>query len=226
MRYKIDGEPLPVVTCELQAGEQMITEGGSMAWMTPNMQMETTSGGGAGKVLGRMFSGESIFLNRYTAQGGQGSITFASSLPGSIMPFEIRPGREVVVQKAGFLAAESGVDLSIHFQRRLGAGFFGGEGFIMQRLSGSGMAFIEIDGHAMEYDLQPGEQLIIDTGYLAACDVTVDINIVQVKGVKNILFGGEGLFHTVLTGPGHVILQSQPLVKFAALVRKLVPSSN
>ena len=157
MQYKIDGTPLPVVICTLEAGEAMITESGAMAWMTPNMKMETTSNGGVGKVLGRMFSGESMFQNRYTAVGEQGLIAFASCFPGSIMPFDIAPGSGIICQKKSFLASEAGVELSIFFQKKAGAGFFGGEGFIMQKLSGCGRAFIEIDGLSVQYDLAPGQ---------------------------------------------------------------------
>ncbi|MBQ1590256.1 MAG: AIM24 family protein, partial [Oscillospiraceae bacterium] len=166
MQYTILGNDLPVVTCNLAPGESMITERGSMSWMSPNMKMETAAGG-LGKAFGRMFSGEAIFQNIYTAQGGPGMIAFASSFPGSIRAVQITPGRDVIAQKAAFLASERSVELSVHFQKKLGAGFFGGEGFIMQRLSGSGIAFLEIDGAAIEYDLAPGQQMIVDTGYLA-----------------------------------------------------------
>ncbi len=215
MRYEIFGEPLTVVTCHLDAGEAMITERGSMSWMTPNMLMETTSNGGIGKALGRMFAGEALFQNRYTAQAGPGSITFAASFPGSIRAIQIAPGKEIVTQKAAFLAAETGVELSVHLQKKFSSGLFGGEGFIMQRLSGSGIAFLEIDGSAVEYDLAPGESLIVDSGYLAAMDATVKLEVITVKGAKNMLFGGEGLFNTKLTGPGHVILQSMPVTAVA-----------
>ena len=144
MKYEIKGGAFPVVVCELTDGERMITEKGSMVWMTPNMEMETT-GGGIGKMFSKAFSGESMFQNIYTARGA-GMITFGSSFPGKILPVEIMPGRELIVQKNAFLASEAGVELSIHFNKKLGAGFFGGEGFFMQRLSGAGMAFIEIDG--------------------------------------------------------------------------------
>ena len=160
MRYEIKGETLPVVVCYLEGGEQMITERGSMSWMSPNMKMETTTGGGIGKAIGRMFAGEALFQNRYTAQGGNGLIAFASSFPGQIKAYEIGPGREIIVQKSGFLAAEAGVELSVFFQKKLGAGFFGGEGFIMQRLSGRGTAFLEFDGHIVDYELQPGQQIV------------------------------------------------------------------
>ena len=215
MNYKIIGEPLPVVECQLAPGESMITERGSMCWMSPNMKMETGAGG-VGKAFGRMFSGESLFQNTYTAQGGPGMISFASSFPGSIRVVELAPGREVVVQKSGFLASEQGVELSVFFQKKAGAGFFGGEGFILQRLSGTGTAFIEIDGHAVEYELAAGQQMVVDTGYLAMCDATCSIDIQTVKGVKNVLFGGEGLFNTVITGPGKIVLQTMPVSSFAS----------
>lgn len=225
MKYKIQGEPMPVVICELEAGEKMITESGSMAWMTPNMKMETTSGG-FGKALSRMFSGENLFQNIYTAQGGPGMISFASSFPGAIRAIEITPGRSVIAQKSAFLAATSGVQLSVHFQKKFGSGFFGGEGFIMQKLSGQGLAFVEIDGSAVEYDLAPGERLVVDTGYLAIADETVQIDVQTVKGAKNVLFGGEGLFNTVLTGPGRVTLQTMPMQQFVGLVASHIPSKD
>ena len=226
MEYQIEGAPLPVVICQLEAGETMLTERGSMSWMTPNMKMETSTNGGLGKAFGRMLSGDSIFQNRYTAQGGQGLIAFASSFPGSIRAFDIGPGRELVVQKSGFLASEAGVQLSVFFQKKLGSGFFGGEGFIMQKLSGRGTAFLEIDGHAVEYDLAPGQSIVVDTGNLAMMDATCSIDIQTVKGVKNVLFGGEGLFNTVVTGPGRIVLQTMPINNFAAAVASVLPSSK
>ena len=226
MEYKIEGAPLPGVICQLQARETMVTERGSMSWMSPNMQMETTSGGGLGKALGRMFAGDSLFLNRYTAQGGPGLIAFASSFPGDIRAFEIGPGRDMIVQKRGFLAAESTVDLSVHFQKKLGAGFFGGEGFIMQRLSGCGVAFVEFDGHVVEYELRAGQSIIVDTGYLAAMESTCSMEIQAVPGVKNALFGGEGIFNTVVRGPGRVYLQSMPVYAVAGAIRPYIPTGN
>ena len=226
MKYNIVGNSLPAVICELEAGETVITEKGSMSWMSPNMKMETTSNGGFGKALGRMFAGEAIFQNKYTATGGIGQIAFASSFPGSIKAFKIEPGREIIVQKGGFLAAESSVELSVHFRKKLGAGLFGGEGFIMQRLSGNGIAFIEIDGHACEYELAAGQSIIVDTGYLAVMDATCSMDIVSVPGAKNALFGGEGLFNTVVKGPGKVILQTMPISAVASSLRAFFPSSN
>ena len=226
MRYEIIGEPLPVVTCYLQPGECMITERGSMSWMTPNMVMETSSGDGLGKALGRMFAGDSIFQNRYTAQGGPGSIAFASSFPGSIRALEIAPGRDMIIQKSGFLACQSGVTLSVHIQHKFTSGLFGGEGFIMQRLSGQGTAFLEIDGTAVEFDLAPGQSMIVDSGYLAAMDATVDLDVIQVRGAKNMLFGGEGLFNTRLTGPGKIILQSMLISAVAGSLLPYIPTGK
>ena len=225
MQYRIVGDSLPAVICQLQPGETMITESGSMAWMTPNMKMET-SAGGLGKAFGRLFSGESIFLNRYTAMGGVGEICFASSFPGSIKALDIAPGREMIVQKKGFLAAQAGVELSIHFQKRLGSGFFGGEGFIMQRLSGHGTAFVEIDGDLMEYILKPGQKIVVDTGNVAGFEPSVQMDIQTVPGAKNMLFGGEGIFNTVLTGPGRVWLQTMPIYNVANAIRPYIPTGN
>ena len=225
MRYEIKGESLPVAICYLEAGEKMITERGSMSFMSPNMQMET-SAGGFGKALGRMFSGESMFQNTYTAQGGQGMIAFASSFPGSIVPIQIEPGKEKIVQKSAFLAAEAGVNLSVHIQKKLGAGFFGGEGFIMQKLSGYGTAFVEVDGSLLEYDLAPGQKMIIDTGYLAAMDASCTMEIQQVPGLKNKLLGGEGLFNTVVSGPGKIWIQTMPIYKVAGALMPYMPSSS
>ena len=225
MQYKIQGEPTPVVICDLNANETMITEKGSMVWMTPNMDMQT-SAGGLGKAFGRMFSGESMFQNFYTAKGGPGMIAFASSFPGAILPIEITPDKPIVAQKSAFLASEQGVELSVFFQKKVGAGFFGGEGFIMQKLSGQGTAFVEIDGYAVEYELAPGQQMVIDTGYLAMCDAICSIHIQQVKGVKNVLFGGEGLFNTVVTGPGKIVLQTMPVSSFASALGPFVSTGG
>ncbi len=226
MQYQIVGTPLSAVICNVEAGETLITERGSMSWMTPNMQMETTSNGGFGKALGRMFAGEALFQNRYTAVGGPGQITFASSFPGSIKAFQISPGNEIIVQKSGFLASEASVELSVFFQKKLGAGFFGGEGFIMQRLSGYGTAFVEIDGYACEYELATGQTMVVDTGYLAAMSATCSVDVVPVSGVKNMFLGGEGMFHTVVRGPGRIILQTMPISAVAGALSPVFPSSK
>ena len=225
MRYEIKGGDMPVVICHLDAGEKMITEKGSMVWMSRNMKMETV-GGGMGKMFGRMLTGESMFRNVYTAEGGKGMIAFASSFPGSIRAIEVTPDKPVVMQKSAFLAATSGVELSVFFQKKLGSAMFGGEGFLMQQVSGSGIVFAEIDGSAVEYELKSGQQLVVDTGNLAIVDNTVSIDIETVKGVKNVLFGGEGLFNTVVTGPGRVTLQTMPLNDFVGLVASRIPSNN
>lgn len=203
-----------------------MTEKGSMSWMTPNMKMETTSNGGIGKALGRMLAGESIFQNRYTAEGGEGMIAFASSFPGTILPVEITPDRPVIVQKSAFLAGVESVDISLFLQKKLGAGFFGGEGFIMQKLSGEGIVFVEIDGSTVEYDLAPGQQMIVDTGYLAMMDGTCSMDITAVKGAKNMFFGGEGAFNTVITGPGKIVLQTMPVNSVAGALIPFMPSGN
>jgi uncharacterized protein (TIGR00266 family) len=223
MKYEIKGTPLPVVICELDPEEFLITEKGSMSWMSPNMEMDTV-GGGVGKALGRMFSGEALFQNKYTAKGAKGLIAFASSFPGQIMPLDIQPGKSMIVQKSAFLAAQPTVELSVHFQKKLGAGFFGGEGFIMQKLSGQGVAFVEIDGSVIEYSLQAGQSMMIDTGYLAIMDESVTMDIVTVKGLKNKLLGGEGFFNTKVTGPGRIWLQTMPISAVAMNIIPFIPA--
>lgn len=222
MKYEIKGTPFPVVICQLENGEKMITEKGAMVWMSPNMQMQT-SGGGLGRMFSKAFSGESMFQNIYTAKGN-GMIAFGSCFPGKIMPLEIAPGREMILQKSAFLASESGVSLSVHFSKKLGAGFFGGEGFIMQKLSGHGIAFAEIDGELVEYDLKAGQQIIVDTGNVAGFEPTVTMDIQQVAGLKNKLLGGEGLFNTTLTGPGRIWLQTMPIYNVANAIRPYIPT--
>ncbi len=226
MKYNIVGEPLPAVICDVENGETLITERGAMCWMSPNMKMDTSANGGIGKALGRMFAGDSIFQNKYTAQGGPGQIAFASSFPGQIRAFDIAPGREIVAQKSAFLASEVSVELSIFFQKKIGSGLFGGEGFIMQKLSGSGTAFLELDGYICEYNLASGQSIIVDTGYLAAMDATCSLEIVTVPGVKNMFLGGEGIFNTVVRGPGRVLLQTMPANAVADSLRPFFPSNN
>ena len=225
MKYEIRGGSFPVVICTLDAGEQMITESGSMTWMTPNMQMET-QGGGLGKMFSKAFSGESMFQNIYTAQGGPGMITFGSSFPGKIVPIEVAPGKDWILQKSSFLASEASVKLDIHFNKKVGAGVFGGEGFIMQRLSGRGTVFAEIDGELVEYNLRAGQQMIVDTGYVAGFESSVSIDIQQVKGMKNKLLGGEGFFNTVLTGPGRIWLQTMPISGVARAIQPFIVTAG
>ncbi len=225
MRYEIKGNSFPVVICYLENGEQMITERGSMAWMSENMEMET-QGGGLGRMFSKAFSGESMFQNIYTARGGEGMIAFSSSFPGKILPLEIQPGKEFVLQKKAFLAGEAGIGLNVYFNRKVSSGFFGGEGFIMQKLSGKGTAFVEVDGDLMEYNLQPGQKLIVDTGNLLGFETSVHMEVRTVKGVKNKLFGGEGFFNTELTGPGRVWLQTMPMSALVNTIAGMLPGSS
>ena len=226
IKYEIEGGNLPVVICYPEAGQTLCTESGAMSWMSPNMHMETNTGGGLKKVFGRMFSGESIFMNEYSAQGGTGMIAFASSFPGSIIPYHVTPGNGIIVQKRGFLAMEKGLELSVYFQKKLGKGFFGGEGFIMQQIKGDGLVFLEIDGYCKEYDLGVGQSIIVDTGYLAAMSESCTMDIETGKGVKTIFFGGEGLFNTRITGPGKVYIQSMPVINTAQCLTPYLNINN
>ena len=226
IRYEIEGGNLPVVICYPEQGETLCTEKGAMSWMSPNMKMQTNAGGGIGKMFGRLFSGESMFMNEYYPENGSGMIAFASSFPGSIIPYQVTPGNGIIVQKRGFLAMEKGLELSVYFQKRLGRGLFGGEGFIMQRINGNGMVFLEIDGHCKEYTLAHGESILIDTGYLAAMSETCTMDIQTVKGVKNVFFGGEGIFHTRVTGPGKVYIQSMPISHMAEALQPYIQISS
>ncbi len=225
LRYQIDGGNLPVVTCYPEVGQTLCAEGGAMSWMSPNMHMET-KGGGFKKVLGRMFSGESLFLNEYTPQGGAGEIAFSSNFPGSVIPFELHFGAGLIVQKASFLAMEKGIDLSIYFQKRFSKGLFGGEGFIMQRATGEGLLFLEVDGYCKEVELGVGQSILVSTGHLAAMTESCTMDIEMIQGAKNIFLGGEGLFHTRITGPGKVYLQSMPIADVAARISAYLPSSG
>lgn len=225
MNFEIKGTPLPVLIMNLEAGEQIKTQKGAMSWMSPNMDMSTNAGG-VGKALGRMFSGESMFQNTYTCMGGAGMLACASSFPGEILAVRITPENTIIAQKSAFLASESGVEMSVHFQKRGGAGLFGGEGFILEKFTGNGYVFLEIDGSVIEYTLAPGQSLMVDTGNLAAMDATVDINIQSVKGIGNALFGGEGLFNTVVTGPGRIWLQTLPRNVVAGAVAPYIATGN
>lgn len=225
MRYEITGAPLPVVTCYLSSGESIKTQQGAMSWMSPNMQMSTNAGGGIGKMFSRALSGESIFQNVYTAQGGDGMIAMASCFPGDIKAIDVGNG-PIVAQKSAFIASEASVNMEMFFQKKLGAGFFGGEGFIMQKFSGQGVVFLEFDGSIVEMQLAQGQSLMLDTGALAAMDATCSVDIEMVPGVKNMLFGGEGLFNTRVTGPGRIWLQSMPVSSLAGAIRPYIPTGN
>ena len=217
METKIVGEDLPVVVCKLKAGETVLTENGGMSWMDNDITMKTTTNGGIMKGLGRALAGESIFMNTYTAEKDDVEIAFASSFPGEILEFDLKEGETIIAQKRAFLCSENTVDISMHFRKKIGAGFFGGEGFIMQKMTGPGKVFLEIDGSLVKKELKAGEKIKIDNGHLAVMTSGVDLNIETVKGVKNIVFGGEGLFLTTLQGPGTVWIQSMPVSKLASL---------
>lgn len=226
MKYEIKGTPFPVVTCRLEKGESMVTEKGAMSWMTDQMKMETNTRGGFMKGLGRMFAGDSFFLNIFTSEGDNQFIAFSSSFPGRILDFQLDGERTIIAQKEALLAMEKSVEMNVHFRKKLGVGFFGGEGFIMQKFSGSGYIFLEIDGDVVEYDLKAGEKLYIEQSHLAAMESTVNFDIAAVKGVKNVLFGGEGLFLGTLTGPGKVWIQTMPMSGLVDIILSRIPPRN
>lgn len=218
MDAKILGDSLPIVTCKLAKGESVITEAGGMSWMEDGIKMTTSTNGGIMKGLGRALAGESLFMNIYTAERDDAEISFSSSFPGKILEFDLAQGETIIAQKKAFLCAESSVDISMHFRKKLGAGFFGGEGFIMQKITGPGKVFLEIDGELVKKELEAGEKLKVDNGYVAAMTQGVDLDIETVPGLKNIVFGGEGLFLTTVKGPGTVYLQSMPMSKLASML--------
>lgn len=226
MKTEIMGGNLPVVVCKLSKGEEVYTETGGMSWMSQGIKMSTNTNGGIMKGLGRALAGESIFMNTYTAEEDETEIAFASSFPGEILEFDLKEGETIIAQKRAFLCAEKTVNMAMHFRKKLGVGFFGGEGFIMQKLSGHGKVFLEIDGAAIKKELAPGEILNIDNGYVAAMTQDVQLDIKTVKGIKNIVFGGEGLFLTTVKGPGTVWLQSMPISKLAGSLYGTMPQSK
>lgn len=227
MKYRIIGDTMPAVEVMFDApGEEMYTQSGGMAWMTEGIEMATNTKGGLMKGLGRMFSGESLFMATYKAQRAGSSIAFASTVAGRILPVDVTATGGMICQKGAFLCAENGVDLSITFSKRFSAGLFGGEGFILQQLSGQGMAFLEIDGDMVEKELAPGEVLKVDTGNVVAFERSVSYEVETVKGLGNIFFGGEGLFLTRLAGPGRVVLQTQNIAEFAGRIARFIPSSG
>ena len=233
MQYEVRNAPLPVLICKLEPGESVECQKGAMSWMTPTVQMQTGLGSGGGGFLGALgkmaksaVTGESVFRNTYTAQGGPGEIAFASSFPGDIICFNTS-ANPIVAQKCAYLANTPGVSMDIFFQKKVGSGIFGGEGFIMQKFSGNGMVFLEINGGVIEYNLAPGQSMLVDTGYLAAMEATCSVDIETVKGIGNALLGGEGLFNTKVTGPGRIWLQTMPANILAASIQPyIVTTSN
>ena len=224
MEYEIKGGSFPIVVCKLKKGETMKDESGTMVYMTSDIKMETNTGGGIIKGFGRALAGDSIFLNFYKAESDNQEIGFASCFPGKIIPIELNGSNSIIGQKSSFLTSEDTVDINTYFKKKLGAGLFGGEGFILEKFTGKGMLFLEIDGDIIEYDLQPGEKLLVDQGHIAAMDEQVQFDIERIKGVKNILFGGEGLFFAKLVGPGKVWLQTMPITKLASAIIPYKPT--
>jgi len=226
MRYEVNGSILPSVDVWLEPGESVYTESGGMAWMKGDVRMDTNTRGGLLKGLGRTLAGESLFMTTYACQSGTGMVTFTPESPGRIMVFDLQAGQSLICQKDAFMVAQEGVQIEIHFRRRLGAGLFGGEGFILQRVTGPGVVFLEIAGDVREYALEPGEMMRVDPGHIALYEPTVDYDITTVKGVTNILFGGEGLFLATLKGPGRVWLQSMPISNLAAKLKQYLPTKG
>ncbi|OIO87593.1 MAG: TIGR00266 family protein [Anaerolineae bacterium CG2_30_64_16] len=226
LNYKIDGTTLQVVTVQLEPGVRVYSESGGMSWMSGNVEMDTNTGGGLGKMFRRALSGESLFIADFYVNSGQGIVAFASEFPGKVVDLHLGEGEAVIIQKDAFMCAEKSVDIDMHLRKRLGAGFFGGEGFILQKLTGPGDAFVEFDGEIVTYDLQPGQVLKVDTGHVAMFQPSVDFDVTIMKGFKNILLGGEGLFLATLRGPGKVWLQTMPLMKLANKVLQYLPESK
>lgn len=232
MDYEVKNAPLPVLICKLQPGESIECQRGAMSWMTTTLSMSTGMGGNSSGLLGALgkmaksaVTGESVFRNTYTATGGEGIIAFAATFPGNILCFDVR-SNGIIAQKSAYLANTPGVDMNIFFQKKLGAGLFGGEGFIMQRFSGNGMVFLEINGCVCEYVLAPGQSMLVDTGYLAAMEETCSMDIESVKGIGNALLGGESFFNTRVTGPGRIWLQTMPANVLASAIQPYIVTKN
>ena len=223
LTYRIEGTTLPVLLVNLKPGERIYSSSGGMSWMTQQVEMETNTGGGLGKMFKRAISGESLFIVDYFVNGGEGEVAFSAEFPGKIVELDLANGQQMIVQKDSFMCAEKEVDMDMHFRKRLGAGLFGGEGFILQKLTGPGMAFVNFDGEIVKKTLAPNEVLRVDTGHVAMFEPTVDFDIEMVKGFRNILLGGEGLFLATLRGPGSVWLQTMPMSKLAQRIAQFMP---
>jgi len=226
LQYTISGTTLQVVTIQLEPGQRVYSESGGMSWMSGNIEMETHSGGGLGRMFKRALSGESLFITDFYVPQDSGVLAFASEFPGKIIPLQLAEGESMIVQKDSFMCAEKSVDMDMHFRKKLGAGFLGGEGFILQKITGPGLAFVELDGEIVEYDLQPDQLLKVDTGHVAMFQPSVDFDITMLKGFRNILFGGEGLFLATLRGPGKVYLQTMPMMKLARKILQYLPQTK
>lgn len=226
MQYRISGSVMESVDIHLKAGETIYTESGGMAWMRGSFDMDTSTRGGLGAGIGRMLAGESLFLTTYTCKSPDGLITFTPEVPGKVVDLKLEEGQSMICQKDSFMCAEESVQLEMHFRKKLGAGLFGGEGFILQKITGPGTAFVEIPGEVRIIELKAGEQLQVDPGHIALFDPSVEYDITAVKGLKNVLFSGEGLFLATLTGPGKVWLQSLPLSNLALKLAKYMPTKS
>lgn len=223
MRYKIYGTVMQSLDIELEQGESIYTERGGMAWMSGDIEMRTDTRGGLLKGLGRALAGESLFMTTYTCRGERGLVTFTPEAPGKVLAFELAEGQSLICQRDSFMVAQESVSLEMHFRKRLGVGLFGGEGFILQKLTGPGLVFVELAGEIREYELQANQMLKVDPGHLAIYEPTVECDITTVRGVANVLFSGEGLFLATLRGPGRVWLQSMPLRNLAAKIAHHMP---
>jgi uncharacterized protein (TIGR00266 family) len=226
MKYTIEGSVMQMLEITLQPGETVFTESGGMAWMTGDVQMATDTRGGLLKGLGRSLAGESLFMTTYRCRSGQAMITFTAESPGAILAFDLKPGENLICQKDAFMCAADSVSLEMHFRKRLGTGLFGGEGFVLQKLTGPGLTFVEIAGEVREYALEARQTMQVDPGHIALYEPSVNYSLDRVKGVKNILFGGEGLFLANLTGPGRVWLQSMPLSNLAGKLARHMPTKG
>ena len=227
MEYRIVGQTVPVVEMKLNQGETVYTQSGGMAYQSEGIKMNTNTRGGIMKGIGRMFAGESMFMANYTAEKNGAMVAFAATVPGNVVPLDLRNSPEgVILQKGAFLCAENNIETSVAFTKRISAGLFGGEGFILQKAVGNGMVFLEVDGDVIQKELAPGEVLKVDTGNVVAFEPKVSYEIETVKGLGNIFLGGEGLFLTKLTGPGKVILQSQNFVEFVGRISRFIPSKK
>jgi len=223
VQYRIEGTTLPVLTVELNPGERIFSSSGGMSWMTQQVEMDTNTGGGIGKMFKRALSGESLFIVDYFVNSGQGEVAFSAEFPGKILELNLAEGQQMIVQKDSFICAEKAVDLDMHFRKRLGAGLFGGEGFILQKITGPGLAFVNFDGEIVQRTLAAGELLRVDTGHVGMFEPTVDFDVQIIRGFKNILLGGEGLFLATLRGPGTVWLQTMPMARLAQKIAQFMP---
>ena len=225
MRYSLSGTTMQTLNIDLEPGETVYSQTSSMCWMTPTIEMDTNTGGGLFSGLMRSLSGGSFFVTHFTARQA-GHVAFAPHFPGTTMPIPLQAGQSLICRKETFLCAEKSVTLEIAFQKRLGAGLFGGEGFILQKVTGPGVVFLDLSGEVIERDLAAGESLLVQAGHVGIMDPSITFDIQMVSGFKNIVFGGEGLFLAKLTGPGHVALQSMPIMNLANEIARYLPVAS